>query len=97
MATNTLLMSTSARLRGRRVQLERRATASKAVRASLVSLAGLIGGPVTNQAGEEVGRVVDVVARLYGTEPYPPVTGLVVRVGRRHAFLPADTVEKVHS
>ena len=69
MATNTLLMSTTARLRGRRVQLERRATASKTVRTSLVSLAGLIGGPVTNQAGEEVGRGVDVVARLYGAEP----------------------------
>jgi CBS domain-containing protein len=97
LSANTLLMSTSARLRDRRVHLERRATASKAVRASLVSLAGLIGCPVTNQAREEVGRVVDVVARLYGTDPYPPVTGLVIRVGRRRAFLTADTVEKVHS
>ncbi|MGW2863187.1 magnesium transporter MgtE N-terminal domain-containing protein [Streptomyces sp. NPDC001205] len=60
-----------------------------------MSLAGLTGGPVTNQAGEDVGRVVDVVARLYGTDPYPPVTGLVIRVGRRHAFLPIDAVEHV--
>ncbi|MFI7093985.1 PRC-barrel domain-containing protein [Streptomyces lydicus] len=90
-------MTTSARLRGRRVHLERRATASKTVRASLVSLAGLIGCPVSNQSGEEVGRVVDVVARLYGSEPYPPVTGLVVRVGRRHAFLTADAVAKIHT
>lgn len=97
MTTNTLFMTTSARLRGRRVQLERRATASKAVRATLVSVAGLIGCPVTNQAGDEVGRLVDIVARLSGTEPYPPVTGLVVRVGRRHAFLTADAVEKVHA
>jgi CBS domain-containing protein len=96
LATNTLLMATSARLHQRRVQLVRRATRSKAVRASLVSLAGLVGGPVTNQASEEVGRVVDVVARLYGTEPYPPVTGLVVRVGRRRAFLASDSIEKVH-
>jgi hypothetical protein len=97
LTTSTLLMSTTARLRGRRVHLERRATASKAVRASLVSLAGLVGGPVTNQSGEEVGRIVDVVARLYGSEPYPPATGLVVRIGRRRAFLPAGTVEKVHA
>ncbi len=97
MSANTLLMTTSARLRDRRVHLERRATASRAVRASLVSLAGLIGCPVTNQAGEEVGRVVDVVARLYGADPYPPVTGLVVRVGRRHAYLTADAVEQVRS
>ncbi|MHA6758934.1 magnesium transporter MgtE N-terminal domain-containing protein [Streptacidiphilus sp. PAMC 29251] len=90
-------MTASARLRDRRVLLERRATASKAVRGSLVSLAGLIGGPVTNQAGEEVGRVVDVVARLYGSDPYPPVTGLVVRVGRRRAFLVADAVEQLQA
>jgi CBS domain-containing protein len=94
---STALMTTSARLRGRRVHLERRATASKAVRTSLVSLAGLVGGAVTNEAGEEVGRVADVVARLYGGEPYPPVTGLVVRVGRRRAFLSADSVAKVHA
>jgi CBS domain-containing protein len=97
MVATGLLMSTTARLRGRRVHLQRRATASRAVRASLVSLAGLIAGPVINQAGEEVGRVVDVVARLYGTEPYPPVTGLVVRVGRRRAFLTADAVDDVHA
>ncbi|MFJ8311646.1 MULTISPECIES: magnesium transporter MgtE N-terminal domain-containing protein [unclassified Streptomyces] len=90
-------MTTSARLRDRRVQLARRATASKAVRGSLVSVAGLVGGPVTNQAGDDVGRVVDVVARLYGTDPYPPVTGLVVRVGRRSAFLQVDAVEEVNA
>ncbi|WP_229853310.1 magnesium transporter MgtE N-terminal domain-containing protein [Streptomyces violascens] len=90
-------MTTSARLRDRRVQLARRATASKTVRGSLVSVAGLVGGPVTNQAGDDVGRVVDVVARLYGTDPYPPVTGLVVRVGRRSAFLQVDTVEQVNA
>lgn len=97
MSANTLLMSTTARLRDRRVHLERRATASKAVRASLISLAGLIGGPVTNQAGEDVGRVVDVVARLYGPEPYPPVTGLILRIGRRRTFLAADALGKVHA
>jgi hypothetical protein len=96
LTTNTLLMSTTARLRNRRVHLERRATASKAVRASLVSLAGLIGGPVTNEAGEEVGRVVDVVARLYGADAYPPVTGLVLRVGRRRAFLSAEADSVAH-
>ncbi|MFE1752939.1 magnesium transporter MgtE N-terminal domain-containing protein [Streptomyces anandii] len=97
MAAHTLLMSTTARLRDRRVHLERRATASRAVRASLVSLAGLVGGPVTNQAGEEVGRVADVVARLYGQDPYPPVTGLILRIGRRRAFLSADAIGKVRA
>ncbi|WP_035854722.1 magnesium transporter MgtE N-terminal domain-containing protein [Kitasatospora azatica] len=97
MATNTLFMSTTARLRDRKVDLELRATASRTVRSSLVSLAGLVGGPVTNQAGEEVGRVVDVVARLYGPDPYPPVTGLIIRIGRRRAFLAADKLDRVQA
>ncbi|MFJ5228335.1 magnesium transporter MgtE N-terminal domain-containing protein [Kitasatospora sp. NPDC088391] len=95
MATNTLFGSTTARLRDRRVSLEHRATASRAVRSSLVSLAGLIGAPVTNQAGAEVGRLADVVARLYGPDPYPPVTGLILRIGRRRAFVPADAVGRL--
>ncbi|MEU6894951.1 CBS domain-containing protein [Streptomyces sp. NPDC046557] len=82
-------------MRDRRGQLVRHASAAKTVRGSLVSLAGLVGAPAVNQAGEDVGRVVDVVARLHGSEPYPPVTGLVIRVGRRRAFLPADTVAQV--
>jgi hypothetical protein len=72
-------------------QRERRITATRAVREALVSLAGLLGGAVVNQAGEEVGRLVDVVAR-WADEPYPPVTGLVVRVARRQVFVPADLV-----
>ncbi|MFE0460482.1 magnesium transporter MgtE N-terminal domain-containing protein [Kitasatospora sp. NPDC058965] len=90
-------MTTASRLRERRTGLDQRATTSRTVRASLVSLAGLVGGPVTNQAGEEVGRVVDVVAKLYGTDPYPPVTGLIIRIGRRRAFLAADRIERVQA
>jgi CBS domain-containing protein/sporulation protein YlmC with PRC-barrel domain len=76
----------------RRAISSQRATTTRAVRQAIVSLAGLLGEPVLNQAGQEVGRVVDVVARLYGEERYPPVTGLVVRVGRRRAFLDASTI-----
>ncbi|MFD0527415.1 magnesium transporter MgtE N-terminal domain-containing protein [Kitasatospora arboriphila] len=95
MASTTLLMTTTARLRDRRADVARRGTATRSVRASLVSLAGLIGGQVANQSGEEVGRVVDVVARLYGPDPYPPVTGLIIRIGRRRAFLAASAVDTV--
>ncbi|MFJ9453732.1 magnesium transporter MgtE N-terminal domain-containing protein [Kitasatospora sp. NPDC101447] len=95
MAATTLFTSATARLRDRTVDAEHRTTVSRAVRSSLVSLAGLIGGPVANQAGEEMGRVVDVVARLYGPEPYPPVTGLIIRIGRRRAFIAADAVDRI--
>jgi hypothetical protein len=41
----------------------------------------LAAGPVTKQAGQKVGRLVDVVARLYRTDPYAPVTGPAIRAG----------------
>src|SRR2546426_10980520 len=67
----------------------------KAVRESLISVAGLIGRPVRNQAGAEIGRVSDVGVK-WG-EDYPPVAGLVVRVGRRDAYVPFDQVSKLGS
>jgi CBS domain-containing protein len=72
-------------------QRERRITATRAVREALLSLAGLLGGPVVNQAGDEIGSLVDLVAR-WAEEPYPPLTGLVVRVARRQVFVPAEQV-----
>lgn len=82
-------LSPPSALRRRRAN---RLTATRAVREAIVSLAGLLGSPVGNQAGEDVGVLVDVVARLHGPAAYPPVTGLVVRVGRRRAFLSADAI-----
>ena len=76
------------RLRERRHQRSRRLLASRAVADTLVSVAGLIGRPVRNPSGAEIGTVKDVVARWDGGE-YPPVSGLVIRVGRRLAFVPA--------
>ena len=69
---------------------------SRQLRQDIVSLAGLIGRPVLNQAGDEVGHVVDLVAKVHGGETYPLVTGTVVRVGRRRAFLDASNIDRVH-
>ncbi|MDQ2825532.1 MAG: CBS domain-containing protein [Actinomycetota bacterium] len=60
-----------------------------------MSLAGLTGRPVRNQAGAEIGSLADVVARWGGEEQYPPVTGLVVRIGRRLAFVHADQIDSM--
>ncbi|MCU1395563.1 MAG: proteinMgtE intracellular protein [Ilumatobacteraceae bacterium] len=70
-----------------------RVTQNRRVRDQLVSVAGLIGRPVTLRDGRDVGRVVDFVVR--GTDRgYPGVTGLVARVGRRRVFVPiADVAE----
>jgi hypothetical protein len=65
-----------------------------ALSSDLVSVAGVVGGRVRNQSGAEIGRVVDVVVRWRG-EHYPPVTGLVTRVGRREAWLPIGQVDDI--
>ncbi len=78
-------------LRQLRGQRSRRLLAQRAVAESIISMAGLVGAPVHNSVGLEVGRVVDVVARWEGAS-YPPVTGLVVKVGRRAIFVPADLI-----
>ncbi|HEX3713683.1 MAG TPA: CBS domain-containing protein [Trebonia sp.] len=82
-----------AALRARYEQRVERLTTLRHVRSELVSLAGLIGKPVMNQAGEQIGRVADAVARWDSNHPYPPVTGLIVRIGRRRAWLAIETVE----
>ncbi len=73
----------------------RRLMSSRQVRQHIVSLAGLVGRPVLNQRGEEVGKVVDLVARVHSAETYPPVTGAVVRIGRRRTFVDATAIERV--
>ena len=83
------------RLRARRDERSRRILATRAVRDAIVSLAGLVGRPVRNQAGAEIGRLVDVVVRMAEGDLYPPVTGLVVKVGRRLAFIDASAIEKL--
>jgi len=81
-----------ASLRQRREQRSRRLLATKAVRDQVVSLAGVMGMPLINQSGDEVGTIVDFVAKWDGVESYPPVTGMVVRVGRRRTWVPGKKV-----
>ena len=73
-----------------------RLLANRAVRDAIVSLAGIIGRPVRNQTGAEIGRLGDVVCRWTGDETYPRVTGLVVKIGRRLAFVGAAAIDTIH-
>lgn len=82
-------------LRNVRRHRHERLLATRSLRDHLISLAGIVHGPVLNQAGEEIGSVTDVVAQWDGEEPYPPVTGLVVQVGRREAYFHIDDVADV--
>lgn len=86
----------AASLADRAARLRRgRATARREVRAAIVSVAGLLGAPVSNQAGQRVGRVVDLVARLHTGERYPPITGVLVRVGLRVSYLGASSIASI--
>ncbi len=84
--------ATASSTRPRRRHRSQRLLASRAVRDAIVSLVGVVGRPVRNQGGAEIGSLVDVICRWSGDETYPPVTGLVVRVGRRLAFVPAAAI-----
>src|SRR5689334_10433833 len=85
----------AALLRRRRERTTDRLLTRRAIRDALVSLAGLMNRPVRNRAGGEIGRLVDVVARWDGHVRYPPITGLVVRIARRQAWVPADQIERL--
>ena len=66
----------------------------KSIRESLVSVAGLIGKRVKYQGGKEIGRLVDVVVR-HGEDSYPPVSGLIVKVGQSKSFIDGARISKL--
>src|SRR5215469_5926270 len=72
-----------------------RLTTTRQVRQNIISLVGLDGRPVLNQAGEEVGHLVDLVARVHNGEDYTAITGMVVRIGRRRAYLDASAIDHI--
>ena len=70
------------------------ALARKSIRESLVSVAGLIGKPVKYQCGNEIGRLIDVVVK-HGIDSYPPVSGLIVKVGHSKSFIDGARISKL--
>ncbi len=66
----------------------------KSIRESLVSVAGLIGRPVRDPDGREIGRLVDIVVR-HGEETYPPVSGLIVKVANHKSFINGARIDKL--
>jgi CBS domain-containing protein len=61
----------------------------------IVHLSSVAGSPLLDSAGERLGKVEDVVARLDGADALPPVFGLKARIGGREMFVPIDRVEQL--
>jgi hypothetical protein len=57
----------------------------------LVRLSSLVKRPLVDQAGDRIGKVEDLIARM-GESPHPPVTGLVARIAGRDLFVPIGNV-----
>jgi MgtE intracellular N domain/CBS domain len=55
----------------------------------ILHLSLVAGGALRDSDGQRLGRVDDLIVRLGGTG-YPPITGLLVTVARRQAYLPSD-------
>ena len=62
---------------------------------SLLSVAGMIGSPVIHKGGQEVGTLVDLICRWDSEQSYPPLTGILVKVGRRRVWIPANEIARV--
>lgn len=60
----------------------------------MVFLSQVINRPIIDRNGERIAAVQDLVVRI-GGQSYPPVNGLVARIGRRAFFVPYRHVESL--
>jgi CBS domain-containing protein len=61
----------------------------------VLHLSSLAGSPLLDSAGERLGRVDDVIARLDLADPLPPVIGLRAAIGGRLLFVPANRIARL--
>ncbi len=61
--------------------------------AAVLHLSALVGSPVLDSAGDRLGRVTDVIARLDLVDGTPPVVGLKAHIAGRDLFVPIQRVE----
>jgi CBS domain-containing protein/sporulation protein YlmC with PRC-barrel domain len=59
-----------------------------------IHLSELLRHTITDNRGEPVGKLADVIVRLQGTE-LPQVTGLVAAVGKRQVFVPVEQLSSL--
>ncbi len=62
---------------------------------AIVHVSAVAGSPLLDSAGERLGRIEDVVARLDLAQGLPPVIGLKARIGGREMFVPINRIERL--
>src|SRR6478752_1443706 len=60
----------------------------------ILHLSTVVGSPLRDSDGEQLGKVEDVIVRLGGMG-YPPITGFLVKVAGRTSFLGVDRVSGI--
>jgi CBS domain-containing protein len=61
----------------------------------VLHLSSLIGSPLVDSAGQRLGRIEDLIAKLGPGDELPPVTGLKVHIAGRDLFVPAERIAKL--
>ena len=61
----------------------------------VVHVSSLAGSPLLDSAGQRLGKVEDVVARLDSGQDDAPMIGLTARIGGRELFVPADQIQQL--
>jgi CBS domain-containing protein len=60
----------------------------------LLHLSAVLHSPLVDPAGDRLGRVEDLIVRP-AVGPHPPLSGLVVSIGKRELYLPIERVESI--
>ena len=61
----------------------------------MLFLTSLLDRPVEGQTGETIGKLEDLIVQI-GDERYPPISGILVRDGRRRFFVPSTQVQALN-
>ena len=61
----------------------------------MLFLTSIVDRPVEGKTGEPIGRIEDLIVRM-GDDRYPPISGLVVRDGRRRFFVAATLLQSLN-
>jgi sporulation protein YlmC with PRC-barrel domain len=60
----------------------------------ILHLSSILKSAVVDREGERLGRVEDLIVRV-GDAPHPPLSGMVVKIGRRAMFVPIHRVADI--